>query len=200
MNQKQHSFVTEYLRIGDKVIAYKIAYQCDSTNLETLISSANRLMKHPEVAKAIEDVQSRIRAQVEYELKQELRRELLTVQRKRELLAAIATGDISVEQNYKGRDCKTCTQFAKPTINQMLKAIDIDSKLAGHYVSNKNVHDSTQPVKPVENTESTLQNEIADTQELDIMTEERLEHFLSPQEQHTNNIPLIAAKQYRQLE
>lgn len=140
MNTRQQQFVTEYLRIGDKMIAYKKAYDCDSSSYRTVESAANRLLQHPEVAAAIAEVTNRIRHEVEQQLQQELKTQLLTVQRKRELLARIAEGDIYVEQNYKGKDCNTCTQLVKPTVNQMLKAIDLDSKLAGHYTNDRNIN------------------------------------------------------------
>ncbi|MCB0698954.1 MAG: hypothetical protein H6551_12120 [Chitinophagales bacterium] len=208
MNQKQQRFVTEYLRIGDKVIAYRIAYQTRSTNLRSLESAVNRLLNDPEVAKAISDVQSRIRADVEQELKEEFRRELLSVQRKRELLAAIATGDILVEQHYKGKGCATCTQLVRPTINQMLKAIDIDSKLARHYTVNKPASktDTIQPVKPlkehrVEQPEPTpVQGDIAAEQELGVITDEKLHRFICPEVSNTRTIALVPTKQYQQLE
>src|SRR5690606_29589807 len=71
-----------------------------------------------------------------------LKKELLTVQRKRELLAQIATGEMYVMQYYKGKDCSHCSQHVAPTINQMLRAIDLDSRLAGHYPDTK--HHSQQ--------------------------------------------------------
>ena len=58
-------------------------------------------------------------------------------------------------QNYKGKDCNQCTQMVRPTINQMLKAIDLDSKLAGHYTVKQSAdnHQFTAPIsEPVENS------------------------------------------------
>lgn len=133
MTNKQHAFVTEYLRRGDKIIAYCLAYKKESRNYTAIESAANRLLRTPEVAQAIDSVQKAIRAEVEYELKQQLYTELLTVQRKRELLARIATGRMTAVQQHKGKDCRTCEQIVTPTINQMLKAIDLDNKMAGHY-------------------------------------------------------------------
>lgn len=132
MNTKQYTFVTEYLRSSDHIMAYKNAYQSTS-DYTTIESAANRLLKHPEVAQAIREAQTAIRQQVEREVAEKLKGELLTIQRKRELLYQIATGEMYVEQNYKGKNCSQCTQFIRPSINQMLKAIDLDNKLAGHY-------------------------------------------------------------------
>ncbi len=154
MNLKQHAFVTEYLRFGCAQTAYRNAYKCYQSPARSIESAGNRLLKNPEVAQAIHNAQSRIRSEVEQELKEQLKYELLTLQRKREILSMIAQGDIYIEQNYKGKDCRTCTQLVKPTINQMLKAIDLDSKLAGHYATKKQqtvVH--TAPVKQKEEVE-----------------------------------------------
>ncbi len=139
MNLKQYAFVTEMLKHGDKIIAYKNAYQSPSSSYTTLESAANRLLKNPEVAAAIQSTLDRIRHEVEEELKDELRKELLSVQRKREILARIAEGDVYIEQTYKGKGCQSCTQMAKPTINQMLKAIDIDNRMAGDYKDKRSV-------------------------------------------------------------
>lgn len=133
MNLKQQTFVTEYLRHRSAYTAYCIAYNTESSNYESVMSAANRLLHHPEVSATINSILGTIRKEVEEEVRQELKTELLTVQHKRELLARIARGEMYVPQNYKGKDCSQCTQMVTPTINQMLKAIDLDSKLAGHY-------------------------------------------------------------------
>lgn len=156
MNEKQQRFVTEFLRYGDKIIAYKAAYNNPSSNPDVIISAANRLLRNPEVKAVIEAAQNRIRAQVEEEVKAELKQELLTVQRKRELLAQIATGEALIEQHTKGKNCNMCTILQRPNFTQMLKAIDLDSRLAGHYKSNG--HDTVRPVQL--QTEETPEEEV----------------------------------------
>ena len=142
MKLKHHAFVTEYLKHRDAYLAYVHVYNVQSDNYTATLSSANRLLNRPDISAAIQSVQDAIRADVEYELRQELKKELLTVQRKRELLAQIATGEMYVMQYYKGKDCSHCSQHVAPTINQMLRAIDLDSRLAGHYPNTK--HQSQQ--------------------------------------------------------
>lgn len=154
MNIKQHKFVTEYLRWGDQVIAYKNAYNATS-NYKTLESSANRLLRSSEVAQTIREAQARIRETVEKEVAEQLKGNLLTIQHKRELLYEIATGQLSVEQTYKGKDCNVCSQYIRPTINQMLKAIDLDNKLAGHY---------THQHKPTNHVTASKNDEVASRQ------------------------------------
>lgn len=133
LNLKQQTFITEYLRLKDKVMAYRAAYGNEESNYNTLESAANRLLRNPEIAEAIQSVMDNVRREVEAELKQEMKTELMSLHRKRELLAQIAEGDMYVEQNYKGRGCNTCTVLVRPTINQRLKAIHLDNQLAGHY-------------------------------------------------------------------
>ena len=137
MNLKQYRFVTEYLKWGDPAHAYKLAYNCKSNNYRSMESAANRLLNNPEISTAIEEAEARLRSEAEQEVKQRITAELLTVQRKREILARIAESNVYIEQQYKGKDCKTCTQMVKPSINQMLKAIDLDSRLAGDYPTPK---------------------------------------------------------------
>lgn len=158
MNLKQQTFITEYLRHNDAFTAYCIAYNLkDCSNYTSIMSSANRLLNTPEVAETIRTIMDGIRHDVEQEIKAEMKRELLTVQRKRELLAQIATGEMYVMQYYKGKDCNQCSQHVAPTINQMLRAIDLDSRLAGHYPDVK--HNTKQNIAAVEKLEQQLAKE-----------------------------------------
>lgn len=161
MKLKHHAFVTEYLKHRDAYLAYVHVYNVQSDNYIATLSSANRLLNRTDVSAAIQAVQDAIRADVEYELKQEMKKELLTVQRKRELLAQIATGELYVMQYYKGKDCNHCSQHVAPTINQMLRAIDLDNRLAGHYPDIKHhpkqqtttIHNKTEVDSPPESRE-----------------------------------------------
>lgn len=152
MKLRHRAFVTEYLKHRDAYLAYVHVYNVQSDNYIATLSSANRLLNRPDISAAIQSVQDAIRADVEYELRQELKKELLTVQRKRELLAQIATGEMYVMQYYKGKDCSHCSQHVAPTINQMLRAIDLDSRLAGHYPDTK--HQSQQITTKKANVDS----------------------------------------------
>ena len=59
--------------------------------------------------------------------------EVFSIEEKRVLLKKIATGQMMVEQYYKGKDCNMCTQYVRPSIWHVLSAIKEDSRLAGHY-------------------------------------------------------------------
>ena len=138
MDNNKLNFITTYLRHRSVYTAYCIAYNVeDQSQYETIMAAAQQLMDDPEVGGLIRSVLEHVQYEVEQEIRAQQKTELLTIQRKRELLANIATGEMYAIQNYKGKDCNQCTQMVRPTINQMLKAIDLDSKLAGHYSVDK---------------------------------------------------------------
>lgn len=138
MNLKQQTFITEFLRHRSAYTAYCLAYHVkDETKYDSIMSAANRLLNDPKVGGVIDSVLKGIRHEVEQEIRAELKADLLTVQRKREILAKIATGEFYAVHNYKGKDCSMCTQHVWPTINQVLKAVDLDNKMAGLYSVDK---------------------------------------------------------------
>lgn len=136
MNLHQQTFITEYLRHNDAIVAYQLAYECSSSDYEQVLQKAQEVLHHPDVAAAISSITEGIRHRVEQE-QQAAQSGVLSIQQKRQILAQIATGQLSVEQSYKGKDCNVCSQYVRPTINHMLRAIHIDNKLAGHYPAQK---------------------------------------------------------------
>ena len=110
----------------------------DTGNYDAAESAANRLLRIPEIADFISSVEDGIRNEVEQEFKAKYREELLTIYDKRLLLKKITTGEIYIEQKYKGKNCTQCSQYISPTINQMLAAIREDNKLAGHHPFKQN--------------------------------------------------------------
>lgn len=138
MNINQHKFITEYLRHRSAYTAYCIAYKVeDETQYENIMREAHHLLDDPDVGGVIRSVLEGARYEAEQQVRAEMKIDVLTIQRKREILARIANGEMYIAQNYKGKDCTQCTQMVTPTINQMLKAIDLDNKMAGHYSINK---------------------------------------------------------------
>src|SRR5690606_22661606 len=133
MNVKQYAFVTAYLKHRDPVIAYKLATGSQSTNLRSLQSAANRMLNKPGVREEIKSVLEATRAEVEAEIAETMRTELMTIERKREILAQIINGQYTVMVRAKGKNCSPCTYFNSPTISQVLSGIREDNKMAGHY-------------------------------------------------------------------
>ena len=137
MTEQQKDFVHMYLKHRDKIVAHNLAYG-NNSNIASVESSANRLLRIPEIADTIRSIQDNIRHEVEEEFKAKYREELLTIYEKRLLLKKIATGELYIEQKYKGKNCTQCSHYISPTINQMLAALKEDSKLAGHHPFKQN--------------------------------------------------------------
>lgn len=165
MTTEEHIFITEYFRHNSAYTAYCIAYKVqDESDFEGIMAAIHRLMDREDIGGLIRSVLGGIRYEVEQQIRQEQKTELLTIQRKRELLANIATGEAYAIQNYKGKDCNQCTQTVRPTISQMLRAIDLDSKLAGHYPAKQAAIDNRQfTVPPSSKKSPELQQTITNT-------------------------------------
>ncbi|WP_276133602.1 terminase small subunit [Polluticoccus soli] len=148
MNPKQQAFVCEMLRHGNRAEAYKAAYHSTSNNQHSLQSAANRLMKNPEVSGAIRSVHERIYAEVQEELKARITREVLTVQRKRELLAQIAEGEWMLQPPPADMS-EQRTAVLIPTLKERLKALDMDNRMTGAYEKEETTkHNNTQQEPP----------------------------------------------------
>ncbi len=135
MNAKQYEFVMQYLQHKDKITAYTIAYNKRTSNYRAVESAANRLLQNPEIKQYIATMRESMYNEAMQEVQKDLKTELLTVQRKREVLARIVNGEHSVIQNFKGKNCQVCTYFLYPTIREILQGIREDNRMAGHYPS-----------------------------------------------------------------
>lgn len=174
MNIKQHKFVTEYLRNGNAMVAYWRAYNVKDPNGRAAESAANRLLRHPEIKAAIDESQSRIRNEVEREVAARRVEEVFSIEEKRVLLKKIATGQMMVEQYYKGKDCNMCTQYVRPSIWHVLSAIKEDSRLAGHYPQQPSKARSLSPLKETsigQQKTTTKRSVLIDTNEKNINEE-----------------------------
>lgn len=143
MKTKKFQFVAEYLRWGDAMLAYHNTFDTTLTG-EELAPIAEAYLADPEVAAAIQAAEAGIRSRAEQGQVAEQEAPVLTVKHKRQILYQIATGQLSAEQSYKGKDCNVCSQYVRPTINHMLRAIQIDNQLAGHKTTLKS-HNPVQP-------------------------------------------------------
>ncbi len=135
MNAKQYEFVMQYLQHKDKITAYTIAYNKRTCNYRAVESAANRLLQNPEIKQYIATMRESMYNEAMQEVQKDLKTELLTVHRKREVLARIVNGEHSVIQNFKGKNCQVCTYFLYPTIREILQGIREDNRMAGHYPS-----------------------------------------------------------------
>lgn len=134
MNHKQQLFANAYLRLNDPLVAYIQAYNPkDASNYRSIKSAANRLLRNPEIAEHIRSVRDAARATAEYELKEQMKEELLSIHDKRLYIKRVINGEILIPQDYKTNGCNRCTIFLRPTFPQILGYLKEDSRLAGHY-------------------------------------------------------------------
>jgi hypothetical protein len=143
------------LRHGDKKKAYRAAYDSANQNERSIESAANRLMQNQEVADAIEDAENRMYAEAMQELKEHYVTQLLSVQRKRELLAQIAEGNW-IEQAPPDHITGHPIAVMVPTLKDRLKAIDMDNRMDGSYKASAKAtpgEENTNEANPPENTE-----------------------------------------------
>jgi hypothetical protein len=151
MNHKQQLFANAYLRLTDPLVAYIQAYKPkDASNYRSIKSAANRLLRHPEIAAHISGVRNAAREQAQFELKEQMKEELLTVHDKRLYIKRVINGEILIPQDYKTNGCNRCTIFLRPTFPQILGYLKEDSRLAGHYpqqqkTTKKNLAHSISP-------------------------------------------------------
>jgi phage terminase small subunit len=135
MNAKQNKFVNAYLSLGDKIAAYKLAYP--KTKSEKAIrSAANRLMLNPEVKEAIEGPYNRIRAEAEEDMKKRFEGELLTFYEAQLELTRIIKGTRTTAKWVKDKDGWT-TLEVKPTISNVVSALNTFFRLNGHFPQKK---------------------------------------------------------------
>lgn len=132
MKQEHSRFVQGMILHGDKKRAYKEAYP-DVTD-ESARVAANRLLREPEIWQCINEITKRAQQKALEELEAEAtgqaRRQLLSLQSKRAVLAAIVNGDVQRKRYIKLRD-RVEVVFEDVSVYAMLRAIELDSRLAG---------------------------------------------------------------------
>jgi hypothetical protein len=125
-------FIQGMILHGNKVKAYKQAYP--GVNDESARTAANRLLRQPDIWQRIHDITTRAQQKAMEELELEatgmVKQQLLTQQRKREVLAAMVNGEVKCKRYIKLRD-RVELVFDDLNPFAILRAIELDSKLAG---------------------------------------------------------------------
>lgn len=116
--------------------AYKLAYP--SATEKSCLDRGRKLSNNVEIATYVGRIQSKIQNKVENKLSDtlsnEIVTELLTVAKKREILSKIANGDLLVEKAV-GTKLGIEIVKAKPDAMDIMKAIDLDNKMCGIYIT-----------------------------------------------------------------
>ncbi len=132
MKHQHQTFVLQMIKHGDKIQAYHAAYpKC--ANDETARKSADRLLRHhPKVAAEIEESTAYIRQRAYTEAYQQhiaqQKTPLLSMMKRREILAQIATCEMKVTRFVKNGD-RYRMLFEDPRPRDIMKAIELDAKL-----------------------------------------------------------------------
>jgi hypothetical protein len=130
LNARHLLFINEMIRHGDKLKAYVAAYP--DAKGEALRKAAERLMKNPAIAQQIDEV----RAQVRHEAyvaayaacMEEMKTELLSMQKKRAILAQLATCEMKVGR-YVKYNGDYVMLYEDPRPRDIIRAIELDTKL-----------------------------------------------------------------------
>lgn len=132
MKHQHQTFILGMIKHGDKIHAYRAAYPKCADD-ETARKSAERLLRHhPEVAAEIEESTAYIRQRAYTEAYQQhmaqQKTPLLSMMKRREILAQIATCEMKVTRFVKNGD-RYRMLFEDPRPRDIMKAIELDAKL-----------------------------------------------------------------------
>ncbi len=132
MKPQHQVFIIKMIKYGDKVQAYRAAYpKC--TNDETARKSAERILRHhPEVAAELEEATAYMRQRTYAEAYREhIERQktpLLSMMKRREILAQIATCQMKVGRFVKDGG-RYIMLFEDPRPRDIMQAIQTDAKM-----------------------------------------------------------------------
>lgn len=132
MKPQHQTFILGMIKHGDKIQAYRAAYP-NCNNDETARKSAERLLHHhPAIAAEIAESTAHIRQQAYTEAYQQhiaqQKTPLLSMMKRREILAQIATCEMKVARFVKDGD-RYKMLFEDPRPRDIMKAIELDAKL-----------------------------------------------------------------------
>jgi len=131
MKHQHQTFILGMIKHGDKIQAYRAAYP-KTANDETARKSAERLLRHhPEVAAEIEEstayIRQRAYAEAYREHVEQQKTPLLSMLKRREILAQIATCQMKVTRYVKCGD-RFKMLFEDPRPRDIMQAMLIDAK------------------------------------------------------------------------
>ncbi len=160
-NAQHRVFIQSYLRTGDKRAAYKEAYPeiADGDSLRVSSNRLYRLLK-PE----IDALEGRARELVMQEVMQEattrIKKEICTMQQRRQVLAELILGQHKVKRHMRLKDSIVEVEDdVSPAA--IIRAIDLDSRLAANKYKEKDI-EYAQPEKStgIVASENTVRKEI----------------------------------------
>ncbi len=182
MKKEWKIFVKEMNKHGNYVQAYKKAYP--SAKPTTCRVSGYKLTQKPTIASELRRYNAKIEAiatqRAAEELKNEIKIEVLTAERKKEILRLIAEGK-EMQKEYKpeldeetNKMVPKLVAFKSPTILDRIKAIEVHNKMTGDEMPQKIDHlnsDGSLKHDPLAVTENKLQITVVNRSRADIIAE-----------------------------
>lgn len=130
LNARHLLFINEMIRHGDKLKAYATAYP--DARGEALRKAAERLMKNPAIAQQIDEVRAQIRHEAYVAAyaacMEDMKTELLSMQKRRAILAQLATCEMKVGRYVKYNGDYVMV-YEDPRPRDIIRAIELDTKL-----------------------------------------------------------------------
>jgi hypothetical protein len=161
--KKQHQvFIDEMIKHGDQVKAYRAAYPKASE--ESARVNCYKLLQNTTIADAIKTASDQIRNQAQQEavqeLKEELKGDILTRQKKLEILNKIANGELEIPVKKPVWDKSQNKYVFVPMMEvpdhaARIKAIEVDNKMTGDNAPIKSEL-TGKDGKPIQTTVETL--------------------------------------------
>lgn len=141
LNKAQKVFVKEMCSHGDEDLATVKAYPQLKGDAKRIRTYCGRLMKNVEIASEIQQLSTKIQQVATREAADELKNEIMSTAlsaiEKRNLLSDIARGNARVQEHFMKYNSKGEPEmesyYREPTATEKMKAIEIDSKMAGDY-------------------------------------------------------------------
>lgn len=133
MKNEWRLFIKEMNKTGDKIEAYLKAFpKCRSR--KSAATNAERLLKNTEVLNLLKinpAMQLEARRITLNELKKEIKLDVLSSFKKRNILRQIALGELLIEEHFIKKDGTVGKYMRKANAFEILKAIEVDNKMAG---------------------------------------------------------------------
>lgn len=151
MKNEWRLFIKEMNKSGDKIQAYMKAFpKCKSR--KSAATNAERLLKKEEVLNLLK-INSAMQLQARditlNELKEEIKLNILTSFQKRDILRRIAKGVLMIDEHYVRKDGTVGKYQRKANAFEILKAIEVDNRMAGDDAPEKYEHNVTFDISAI---------------------------------------------------
>jgi hypothetical protein len=151
MKNEWRLFIKEMNKTGDKIEAYLKAFpKCRSR--KSAATNAERLLKKGDIFNLLKinpAMQLQARTITLNELKDEIKSDVLSSFKKRDILRRLAIGELLIDEHYIRKDGTVGKYQRKANAFEILKAIEVDNKMAGDDAPEKYEHNVTFDISAI---------------------------------------------------